>query len=142
MRVGDRNIKIKNGVRQGCCLSATLFIAVMAILTKDIPELHVAYADDLCIVIDDNMDVNSLINSIKDIWDLIKSSSMRFEHLDLSNSSDRREIETRLKMPGSKVAMLSGKILKAPRKIWNIENNYEIPTNIMKFNEYCYVFKS
>ena len=65
LRVGDKNIKTKNGVRQGCCLSATLFIAVMALLTKDIPELHVVYADDLCIVIDNNMVDDSVINSIK-----------------------------------------------------------------------------
>ena len=37
----------------------------MALLTKGIPELPVVYADDLCIVIDDNMDANSVINSIK-----------------------------------------------------------------------------
>ena len=63
--VGDKDIKTKNGFRQGCCLSATLFIAVMALLTKGIPELYVVYADDLCIVIDDNMDANGVIISIK-----------------------------------------------------------------------------
>ena len=38
----------------------------MALFTKDIPELHVVYTDNICIVIDENMDVNRVINSIKE----------------------------------------------------------------------------
>ena len=38
----------------------------VALLTKDIPELHVAYAQDLCIVTDDTIDVEMLVRSIKE----------------------------------------------------------------------------
>ena len=47
------------------CQPANGFIALMELLTKGISELHVLYADDLCTIIDDNMDANSVINSIK-----------------------------------------------------------------------------
>ena len=86
----------KNGTRQGCCLSPTLFIAALGYVLKQANLInYVAYADNLSFVAESKDDEETTVELIKEKAEknVLMINEAKTERLELSREANRKEVQ-------------------------------------------------
>ena len=84
-----KSVLTANGTRQDCCLSPSLFICVMAMVTRNLKYVHIEYADDLGLVLLPEDKKEGAIREIKTIAEPLGLylNESRTEVMELSRES-------------------------------------------------------